>query len=167
MLVFGTVINIDEKLRRAKLRLPEYEDFETDWFFIPQLCTKKDKSSSCLSLDTLCAAVCNDDMTDGCIIGAIYSDEDVSIIGDENIKYIAFSDGALFQYDKEKHLLSVIVPGNYTLKVNKLIVDGDLVCTKDISDKNGTLDSVRQHSNNHAHSNGNNGADTGTPTTTI
>ena len=106
-------------------------------------------------------------MTDGCIIGAIYSDEDVSIIGDENIKYIAFSDGALFQYDKEKHLLSVIVPGNYTLKVNKLIVDGDLVCTKDISDKNGTLDSVRQHSNNHAHSNGNNGADTGTPTTTI
>ena len=89
MLVFGTVINIDEKLRRAKLRLPDFDDFETDWFFIPQLCTKKDTSSTCLSLDTLCAAVCNDDMTDGCIIGAIYNDEDVVIIGDKNVKYIA------------------------------------------------------------------------------
>lgn len=152
MLVFGTVINIDTKLLRAKLKLPQYDDFETDWFFIPQLCTNKDKSSSLYSMDTLCAAVCNEDMTDGCIIGALYNDEDVNIIGDENIKYIAFSDGALFQYDKENHVLDVIIPGNVNIKADTLFIDGNIVCTKDISDKNGTIQAIRDAYNGHTHS---------------
>lgn len=167
MLAFGTVVNIDEKLHRVKLCLPQYDNFETDWLFVPQLSTFKDKSSNLYPINTLCAAVCNDDMTDGCIVGAIYNDEDITVIGDENIKYIAFSDGALFQYDKENHVLDVIVPGRANIKAENLFVDGNIICSKDISDKNGTVQAIRDWSNKHLHTDGNNGGNTGVPTTRL
>ena len=36
---------------------------------------------------------------DGCGLILLYNDEDVCILGDENVKYIKFEDGAYFKTD--------------------------------------------------------------------
>lgn len=155
MYVTGKIIAIDEKTARAKISIPEYDDITSGWFFIPQLCTVKDKSYSIMAINTLVGAVCCDDLSDGCIIGALYNDEDICVLGDENKKYIFFEDGAKFCYDKQTHEFTVIA--EKTVIETDLTVIGNINCTKNVSDSVGTMAEIRQKHNAHIHRNGNNG----------
>lgn len=162
MYVVGTVITIDDKMPRVKLKLPELDDFETGWFFVPQMATVKDKSFNQIALNTLVGAVCTDDMQDGCVIGALYNDEDVCILADENVKYIFFEDGAKLKYDKSSHELTIIAQTT-TMQTN-LNVIGNITCTQNVSDSVGSMALIRTKHNAHVHGNGNGGSNTTSPT---
>lgn len=152
MLVFGNVIAIDEKLPRVRLRIPDMDNYETpNWIFVPQACTVKDKSYNLPAINTLVAAVMDDEMQDGCIIGALYNDEDVCILGNENLKYIAFADGGLIKYNKTESILEIAVPSEIDITVPKLTVYGDIYCKGDIYDKKSSIQAVRDIYNSHTH----------------
>ena len=162
MYVTGKIIAIDEKTARAKISIPEYDDITSGWFFIPQLCTVKDKSYSIMAINTLVGAVCCDDLSDGCIIGSLYNDEDICVIGDENQKYIFFEDGAKLKYDKLSHELTIIAQTT-TMQTN-LNVIGNITCSQNVSDSIGSMALIRTKHNAHIHGNGNNGSNTTAPT---
>ncbi len=162
MYVVGTVIAINDKMPRVKLKLPELDDFETGWFFVPQMATVKDKSFNQIALNTLVGAVCTEDMQDGCIIGSLYNDEDICVLADENVKYIFFEDGAKMKYDKSSHELTIIAQTT-TMQTN-LNVIGNITCTQNVSDSVGSMALIRTKHNAHIHGNGNNGSNTTAPT---
>lgn len=162
MYVVGTVITIDDKMPRVKLKLPELDDCETGWFFVPQMATVKDKSFNQIALNTLVGAVCTDDMQDGCIIGSLYNDEDICVLADENVKYIFFEDGAKLKYDKSSHELTIIAQTT-TMQTN-LNVIGNITCTQNVSDSVGSMALIRTKHNAHVHGNGNGGSNTTSPT---
>jgi len=168
MLVFGTVIAT--RPHQVKLKLHEYDDFETSWYFVPQLCTVKDKSSNSLAVNTEVAACVTEDFSDGCVIGALYNDNDVCILEDENVKLLSFEDGTIFKYDKTEHKHSIDVKGEIYVKAeSKVIFDCEVEMTKnlkvakDVSDKKGTMQQMRDVYNPHTHGNGNNGSPTTAP----
>ena len=168
MYVVGTVIAINDKMPRVKLKLPELDDFETGWFFVPQMATVKDKSFNQIALNTLVGAVCTEDMQDGCIIGSLYNDEDICVLADENVKYIFFEDGAKLKYDKTTHELTIIA--QTTTMQTDLNVVGNINCTQNItslqnvSDAIGSMHLIRTKHNAHVHGNGNGGSNTTSPT---
>lgn len=162
MYVVGTVIAIDDKMPRVKIKLSEFDNFETGWFFVPQMATVKDKSFNKIALQTLVGACCTEDFQDGCIIGALYNDEDICVLADENIKYIFFEDGAKLKYDKSLHELTIIA--EKTTMQTDLTVLGNIKCSKDVSDSVGSMALIRTKHNSHVHGNGNNGSNTTAPT---
>lgn len=154
MLVFGKVTNINQNNFTAKLKIEEYDNFETPWLFVPQIFTRNNKSGYLPEINSIVAAILNEDMTNGVILGATYNDEDVVLTEFNGQDFIRFSDG------------STIVHSENTLKLiaKTVIVDGDLKCTGDIEDKKGTMQKIRDIYNSHEHPNGNNGANTGSAT---
>lgn len=155
MLVFGKVTNINQNNFTAKLQIPEFDNFETPWLFVPQIFTRNNKCGFMPELNSVVAAILNEDMTEGVVLGATYNDEDVVLTEFNGQEFIRFSDG------------STIVHFENTLKLvaQTVIVDGDLKCTGDVEDKKGTMQKIRDLHNSHEHPNGNNGASTGSPTT--
>lgn len=158
MLVFGNVIAIDEKLPRVRLRLPDRDNYETPgWIFVPQVCTVKDKSYNMPAINTLVAAVMDDDLQDGCLIGALYNDEDVCILGDENVKYIRFEDGAFFQYDKTTGFFEAKAPNKIHLEAPEIELKGEVTntgnfsSTGNVSDKKSSMQAMRDIYNAHTH----------------
>lgn len=154
MLVFGEVSYINPKNYTVKLKLKEYDNFETPWLFVPQMWVKKNKSGYLPELNSIVPAILNDDMTEGIIIGALYNDEDVVLTEFENKNFIRFSDGTTIVHSEN----------SLELIAQTVIIDGDLRCTGDIEDKKGTMQDIRNTYNSHDHPNGNNGTSTGAPT---
>ena len=138
MFVIGIVVAIDESSARVKLQIPEMDNFETGWFFVPQACTVGDKSHNLPKSKTLVSACCSEDLQDGCIIGALYNDEDTCILGGENFKYIFFEDGTKIQYDKleNKFLLDCVgdtqieSANNIKIKSSKLDIEAEEINLK-------------------------------------
>lgn len=149
----------------AKLKLPQFDDTETEWLVIPQMFTVNNKSGYKPEIGTLVSAIVTDDFTDGCIIGAIYNDVDIPPEETENSEFFEFSDGV-----KIKHIAGSnevqIVASKLNIKAD-IVCDGNIIASGDVSDKKGTVQSIRDWANSHAHTNGNEGANTGSPTTSI
>ena len=143
---------------RAKLKLEDYDDMETQWLVIPQLFTVDNKSGYIPAIGTLAAAVTNEDMTEGCLIGAIYNDVDTPPETSAN-EFIEFSDGVKIKHTTDTQTLEI--------EAENIVVKGNIVCSGDVSDGAGTIQSIRDWANSHVHTNGNDGANTGTPTSTI
>lgn len=165
MLVYGEIVSING--HKARVKLKDFDGFETDWVQIPQLCTYKDKSSNVYEIGTEVALLINSDFDDGCIIGAIYNDEDVCITDDKNIKMLKFSDGSLIQYDKESHKFTLDIKSQIDIKAAKVVIDGDLEVKGNVSDSVGTMQNIRDIFNSHTHGNGNNGANTSAPNSSM
>jgi phage baseplate assembly protein gpV len=151
MLIFGEIVALED--HKAKIKYRNNNQYETNWFYIPQLCTKTDKASNLMEIGTLVSAVINSNFDDGCIIGALYNDEDLSITKDRNIKSIKFSDGTLLQYDKKNHIFTLDIKGQTNITSSKVIINGDLEVTGNISDKKGSMQEIRNIYNSHTHGN--------------
>ena len=158
MLVFGNVVAIDEKKARVRIRIPDMDNYETPgWIFVPQVCTVKDKSYNLPAINTLVAAVMDNEMQDGCILGALYNDEDVCILGDENIKYIKFEDGAYFKYDKTTGFMEAKSPKKIYFEAPDIEIKGNVTnignfsSTGNITDKKSSMQDMRGIYNSHTH----------------
>ena len=88
-------------------------------------------------------------MQDGCLIGSIYNDEDVCILGDADTKYIVFEDGAQFKYDKTTSTCTVTA-SNINITGN-VTVDGNLTPSGDITDETSSMQDMRDVYNSHTH----------------
>ena len=157
MLVFGKISKINIDADEVKLKLEEY-DTETVWLKIPHLWTINNKSNRTLEVKALAAAILNEDMTEGILLGVLYNDKDRILVEYKGKDYVRFSDGVMVLHEPDSKKLKII---------GDVEVDGNITSTKDISDKNGTVQNIRDWANAHVHSNGNEGANTGAPTSNI
>ena len=147
---------------KAKIRIPEYDDFETNFLDIPQLFTVSNKSAYLPEIGALVSAVLNDDMTEGAILGQIYNDIDTPDEALKEAEHITFTDGvSVYHFPDSGQLF--ISADLLCLDVNELIVSGDIKGQKDISDNKGSMQKMRDTFNSHKHQNGNEGSPTGAP----
>ena len=147
---------------KAKIRIPEYDDFETNFLDIPQLFTVSNKSQYLPEIGALVSAVLNDDMTDGAILGQIYNDIDAPDKTMAGAEHITFSDGvSVYHYPNSGQIF--IHADTCCFDVKEFVVTGDIKGQKDISDSKGTMQKMRDTYNSHKHPNGNEGAPTGAP----
>jgi len=170
---------------KAKIRIPEYDNFETNFLDIPQLFTMQNKSGHTPEIGALVSAVLNDDMTEGAVLGQIYNDADAAPAELGGAEFVVFSDGVSISH----------IPGTKKLFFNAedIIVNSKITCSDDIScagdiscegdidskgditaeekikgdsveDKKGTMQKMRDTYNEHTHE-GNLGIPTSPPET--
>ena len=158
MYIEGIVIALDNENHKVKLKLPDYDDFITGWLSVAQTFTLKNFSRRSLpALNSLVAAVVDEGMEYGCIIGSLYNgvDKAPEVNSDD---FIQFSDGSTIAHNEDE--------GGFLI-VKNLKVEGDIIATGDITDKNSSMQDMRDIYNSHEHGNGNNGSDTSTPDTNM
>lgn len=163
MLKFGYITNYDE-CGRVIVQITDEDEFTTDYIPIIKTSASNDNQADTIDTTTLVAVVL-DDLNPQ--IGVCLGKVDVAPRKSINKKYHQFTDGTTLEYDRETHILSADVKGSVNIKAEQVNIDSPLNCTKDVSDKNGTMQAIRDFINNHKHSDGNNGANTGVPTTQI
>ncbi len=153
MYVEGIISALDNINYKVKIKIPDMDNFETPWLCVPQKFTVVKKSGYMPELNALASAVLSPDMSCGAILGAIYNDEDKPPEDNINNDFVTYEDNSTISHAPNSN------------KINFL--NCNINCDKDISDKNGTMQAIRDFINNHQHSNGNNGSNTGVPTSKI
>lgn len=153
MYVEGIISAVDNINYRAKIKIPEMNNFETQWLVVPQKFTVIKKSGYMPELNALASAILTPDMTHGAILGAVYNDVDSPSENNIDDDFVTYEDNSTISHTPNSN------------KIN--FSNCDIECNKDISDKNGTMQAIRDFINNHQHSNGNNGSNTGAPISKI
>lgn len=163
MLKFGYITNYDE-CGRVKVQIEDEDSVITDYIPVVRTSASKDDTGDTIDTNTFVAVILDDlNPLNGVCLGAV----NLKPVKSVNKKYHQFSDGTSLKYDRETHVLTADVNGEITAKANKTTFDSPIYSTQDIFDKNGSMQSIRDFINNHTHSNGNNGANTGVPTSQI
>lgn len=167
MYIEGIVYALDEQNIKVKLQLPSYDDFITEWLSVPQLFCIGNKARKSLPKEgSLVAAILDEDMSNGCVLGSLYNDEDKIPNDMQDSDFIEFEDGTSIRHNNDLTGFDVVKD----LRVlGDVIVDGNIVSSKDIqaygdvSDKKSPMQDMRDIYNSHNHPNGNNGSPTGSP----
>lgn len=115
-LKFGTVSA--SKPGFARVRLPDLDNMRTMWLPIAYPKTLQDQCCWTYDNGEHVAVLLDARGEDGVILGAVYSDADKPPVTDPNKFAIRFKDGALLEYDRGSHVLTVT-------GVQKVVVQAD------------------------------------------
>ncbi|MBN3006394.1 phage baseplate assembly protein V [Chromobacterium alkanivorans] len=115
-LKFGTVSA--SKPGFARVRLPDLDNMRTMWLPIAYPKTLQDQCCWTYDNGEHVAVLLDARGEDGVILGAVYSDADKPPVTDPNKFAIRFKDGALLEYDRSTHVLTVT-------GVQKVVVHAD------------------------------------------
>lgn len=91
----------------ARVRLPDFDNMRTMWLPIAYPKTKDDQCCWTYDNGEHVAVLLDSRGEDGVILGAVYSSADTPPITDPNKFAIRFKDGALLEYDRNSHVLTV------------------------------------------------------------
>lgn len=154
MLRFGIVTQINPKLVKARVNFGD-DDLTSFWLPVLQSKTLKDKFYSMPDINEQVACLMDENSEDGVILGAIYSNEDISLVESEKQVAINFENGSFINADKETNTLTINFE-NIKL-VGNIEHEGSLTNTEgitsnaDITDKTSSMDSMRGTYNSHTH----------------
>ncbi|MCS3806689.1 phage baseplate assembly protein V [Chromobacterium alkanivorans] len=115
-LKFGTVSA--SKPGFARVRLPDLDNMRTMWLPIAYPKTLQDQCCWTYDNGEHVAVLLDARGEDGVILGAVYSDADKPPVTDPNKFAVRFKDGALLEYDRGTHVLTVT-------GVQKVVVQAD------------------------------------------
>lgn len=155
-MLFGNVVNICDN-GRVRVRFPSRDNLPSQPIPVLKSKSKNDKAGNVLDIDEEVVCIMDDNCEDGVCLGAINTDESPLIITDKDKKYYTFSDGTHFEYDRQTHIFTGDIKGSANIKAQRidyegdLFVNGNIVSTKDISDKNGSMQEMRGVYNSHTH----------------
>lgn len=168
MLKFGHIV----KLGDCGRVIVEFDENGAETDEIPVIVSNscKDESADTIDIGAFVAVLLDDANPETAVcLGAVRTTPRKSI----NKKYHQFEDGTNLEYDRENHTLTADVKGEINAIAENTTLDSPLNVTenitslKDVSDKNGTMQAIRDFINNHVHTDGNNGSNTGKPTTKL
>ena len=91
----------------ARVRLPDFDNMRTMWLPIAYPKTKDDQCCWTYDNGEHVAVLLDSRGEDGVILGAVYSSADTPPVTDPNKFAIRFKDGALLEYDRNTHVLTV------------------------------------------------------------
>ncbi|MGE1004223.1 phage baseplate assembly protein V [Ralstonia pseudosolanacearum] len=106
----------------ARVRLPDFDNMRTMW--LPIVYPKTQDDQACWTYDTgeQVAVLLDARGEDGVILGAVYSSADKPPVSDPNKFSIRFKDGALLEYDRASHMLTVTGVQKMVVKASTEIV---------------------------------------------
>lgn len=119
MLKFGIVTNIDEKQATARVQFQDDDDIPSDWLPVLQSKTLKDKFYILPDIGEQVACFMDENLEDGVILGAIYSDEDTCPVFSKDKIIAKFPGGLSIEIDKST--------GDLTLNFTNLKFNGNFI----------------------------------------
>lgn len=112
---FKTGIVTEAKPGFAKVQFPDLDDLISEWLPVLARKTLRDKDGHTLDVAEHVACVLDDRFEAGCVLGAIYSDEDHPPTTSPDVLRFQFFDGAYVEYDRSTGMLAIDAKGPVTL----------------------------------------------------
>lgn len=110
MLKFGVVSAIDPATCRVRVQYQDNESVESYWLAVLQRKSLGDRDYHMPEVGEHVACHIDAHNEEGVVLGAIYSAADPTPVQDQDKRHLAFKDGAEFEYDRNKHRLTVTMP---------------------------------------------------------
>jgi len=167
----GIVTAVDELLARVRVCIPDLGDLESAWLPVVQRNAGPNQDYWLPDIDELVAVLFDEHAESGFVLGAVYDESHPPTVAARGRRYVRFSDGAEFSYDRNDHHLVVQLPEGGTMAVTApgglsvtgdVHVDGHVEATGDVSDGAGSLAEHRQRFETHQHT-GDSGGTTSPP----
>lgn len=146
-LKFGTINEVDPANGRAKVKWEENSGITSPWLRIAIRNSKDNKEECWFDVNEHVACLMSDDMLTGVILFAIYDNNNLPEVGDQDIWQKKFKDGTIIKYHRAQHKLTVD-GSNLDIEVNcnsvditapgGTSIDGDLTVSGSIS-ANGNI----------------------------
>ncbi|EBS7636634.1 phage baseplate assembly protein V [Salmonella enterica] len=103
----GIISDIDEAVVRVRVTLPECDNLRSNWLPVLQRNTQNNKDYWLPDIGEQVEVLLDDNGEDGVVLGAVYSSVDTAPLASRDKRYVQFSDGAAFEYDRALHQLTV------------------------------------------------------------
>ncbi len=103
----GIISDIDEAVVRVRVTLPECDNLRSNWLAVLQRNTQDNKDYWLPDIGEQVEVSLDDNGEDGVVLGAVYSSVDTAPLASRDKRYVQFSDGAAFEYDRALHQLTV------------------------------------------------------------
>jgi len=145
MLKFGIVSNINEKQATARVQFSDNDGIPSYWLPVLQAKTLKDKFYILPDIGEQVVCLMDENLEDGVILGAIYSEADTCPVFSKDKITAKFSDGTSIEIDKKLGSLSVTVK-DFNLN-GKFILNGINIAELFNSHTHNETDSVTQAPN--------------------
>lgn len=114
----GVVDEVDAEKLLARVLLPERgEDFKSWWLSVVQPCAGENRSYRMPDIGDKVLVVFDRNMEDGWIFGSYYTEQDTPPVTDANKYHLAMKDEASFEYDRNTHKASIVLPAEGTLEI--------------------------------------------------
>lgn len=106
----GIVEQVDRERHRVTVTFPDRDGMESHWLDVLVRATKADKDYGLPDKGEFVAVLMDERDEAGCVLGAIYSDEDKPTTSAADVRRFEWSDGAFVEYDRAAHVLRIQVP---------------------------------------------------------
>lgn len=128
MLRFGIVSDINENKAQVRVKLQDADNIESYWLSVLQAKTLKDKFYSLPDEEEHVACLMDENSEEGVVIGAVYSESDLSPVNSKKKFHVKFEDSTIIEYDKEVKKLTADVKGQIVLKATeKVIIEAPII----------------------------------------
>lgn len=108
---YKTGLVVESKPGFARVQFPDLDGLVSDWLPTAQRKTSGDRDVSTLDKGTQVGCLLDEHFESGIVVGAVYSDADLSPTASGDVHHIAFSDGSFVEYDRAGHMLTAKVGG--------------------------------------------------------
>jgi phage baseplate assembly protein V len=106
----GIVEQVDRATHRVTVKFPDRDDMESHWLDVLVRATKADKDYGLPEKGEFVAVLMDERDEAGCVLGALYSDEDKPTTSAADVRRFEWADGAYVEYDRAAHVLRIQVP---------------------------------------------------------
>ncbi|MCZ8965864.1 phage baseplate assembly protein V [Escherichia albertii] len=103
----GIISDIDETSVRVRVTLPECDNLKSNWLAVLQRNSQDNKDYWLPDMGEQVEVLLDDNGEDGVVLGAVYSTVDTAPAASRDKRYVQFSDGAAFEYDRSTHQLTI------------------------------------------------------------
>ena len=103
----GIISDIDETVVRVRVTLPECDNLRSNWLPVLQRNTQENKDYWLPDIGEQVEVLLDGNGEDGVVLGAVYSTVDTAPLASRDKRYVHFSDGAAFEYDRKLHQLTI------------------------------------------------------------
>jgi len=127
-LLYGIVSALDYATCRVRVRLPERDNIETYWLYVPQTNTLEVQRRAILpALGEQVSVLLEPDGAGGTVQGGIYSTANPPPVTDADTEYVRFKDGTIVTYNQSAHAFTFNGAASVTIIANQVSVHADTV----------------------------------------
>lgn len=123
----GIVSDVDATKHRVRCKIPALEDLETDWLAVVTPNSGGNKFYCLPDEGELVALLLDARGEGGCVIGAIYNDEDKPPAADKNIWKKVFTNGTTIEHDRNSGDITIHASGKVIVNGSDIDVNGGTI----------------------------------------
>ncbi len=113
----GIVQEVDAATHRVRCAFPERDGVVSGWLDVLVAASKGTRVYGLPAEGTQVAVLLDEHEEAGCVVGALYSEEDEPPSDSIAKRGLVFSDGAAIEYDSESHVMTVTIPAGGQLRL--------------------------------------------------